>query len=71
MKVTILRSIIFNPDYVLLDEPTTHLDVESIDALTDLIHKLKNKITFIIVSHNQTFMENLKDDEIKLGDSNV
>ena len=71
MKVTILRSIIFDPEYVLLDEPTTHLDVDSINALTILIKKLKHKITFIIVSHNQKFIDDLKEDEIKLGDINV
>ena len=71
MKVTIIRSIIFHPDYVLLDEPTTHLDVESIEALIKLIKELKNDITFMIVSHNQRFIEKLKEDEIRLGDNNV
>lgn len=71
MKVSIIRSIIFNPDIVLLDEPTTHLDLESITELTNLIKKLKNKITFIIVSHNKTFVDDLKDVEYKVGGKNV
>jgi ABC-type multidrug transport system ATPase subunit len=71
MKVSIIRSIIFNPDIVLLDEPTTHLDLESIAELTDLISSLKEKITFIIVTHNKTFMEELADVEYKVGGKNV
>ena len=71
MKVSIIRSIIFEPDIVLLDEPTTHLDLESISELTQLIKKLKDKITFIIVTHNFTFMEDLVDVEYKVGGKNV
>jgi len=67
MKVSIIRSIIFSPDVVLLDEPTTHLDLESIDELTMLLKELKNKMTFIIVTHNKTFMDQLKDYEYKIG----
>jgi len=67
MKVSILRSIIFCPKVVLLDEPTTHLDLESISELAILIKKLKEKITFIIVSHNKTFIEELIDEEYHLG----
>ncbi|MCK5762140.1 MAG: ATP-binding cassette domain-containing protein [Candidatus Izimaplasma sp.] len=67
MKVSIIRSIIFNPDIVLLDEPTTHLDLESINELSILIKELRNKITFIIVSHNKTFIEELIDEEYHLG----
>ena len=71
MKVSIIRSIIFNPDIVLLDEPTTHLDLESINELALLLKKLKSKITFIIVSHNKTFIEELIDEEYHLGGKHV
>jgi len=71
MKVSIVRSIIFDPDIVLLDEPTTHLDLESIAKLTDLINSLKDKIAFIIVTHNKTFMEDLVDVEYKVGGKHV
>lgn len=71
MKVSIVRSIVFNPDIVLLDEPTTHLDLESIDELTILIKNLKNKITFIIVSHNRKFIDDLLDEEYHLGGNYV
>ena len=68
MKTSILRSLIFEPDYVLLDEPTTHLDIDSIDALIKLIKRLREKITFVIVSHNKQFIDELKEEEITLGE---
>lgn len=71
MKVSILRSIIFHPDVVLLDEPTTHLDLDSINNLISLIKQLKNTITFIIVSHNKAFMDELVDDVYEVGETNV
>ncbi len=67
MKVAIIRSIIFSPKVLLLDEPTTHLDLESIEELENLIKTLKKKINIIIVSHNKSFIENLKDKEYRIG----
>jgi ABC-type multidrug transport system ATPase subunit len=71
MKTAIIRSIIFDPDIILLDEPTTHLDLDSINELKELIKSLKDKITFIIVSHNESFMKDLIDNEYKVGEENV
>ena len=70
-KVSIIRSVIFNPDIVLLDEPTTHLDLDSIHELIKLIQQLKQDITFIIVSHNETFIQALQDVTYKVGEQNV
>ncbi len=71
MKTAFLRSIIFSPDLVLLDEPTTHLDIESIEQITQLIQTLKKTMTFLIISHNKSFLSALKDDEYYLGGSHV
>jgi len=71
MKVSILRSIMFYPEFVFLDEPTTHLDMESIDELIKLIKTLKNQITFVIVSHNKMFMDSLIEEEITIGEKYV
>lgn len=71
MKVSIIRAIIFRPKYVLLDEPTTHLDFESIIELINLIKTLKSDLTFIIVSHNKQFIDALEEEVIVLGEKNV
>ncbi len=66
MKVAFIRGIIFNPKVILLDEPTTHLDIESIEELVQLIKELKEKMTILIVSHNKAFMQELKEQEYYL-----
>jgi len=66
MKVSIVRALIFNPGTILLDEPTSYLDVESIYQLGKLIQDFKDKINFIIVSHDVSFMEKLEEDSIRL-----
>lgn len=71
MKVSMLRSLLFLPDIVLLDEPTTHLDLESIEQLITLIKDLKTKMTFVIVSHNKAFIEALQDYTYTLGGNHV
>ncbi len=71
MKISIIRSIIFDPDIVLLDEPTTNLDIDSINELEKLIKNLSNKITFIIVSHNESFINKLSQNIYEVGENNV
>ena len=71
MKVSLLRSIVFKPEVIMLDEPTTHLDLESIDQLVHLIQTLKQTMTFIIVSHNKAFIDALCDHVYHLGGSHV
>ncbi|MFP4078867.1 MAG: ABC transporter ATP-binding protein [Bacillota bacterium] len=71
MKVSMLRSILFSPDILLLDEPTTHLDLPSIEQLTELIRKLKPSMTIVIVSHNQAFIDALQDQTYTLGGNHV
>lgn len=71
MKTSILRSLIFEPDFVLLDEPTTSLDEQSIKELTTLLKSLKTKISFIIVSHDRSFKNDLMDDHLELGGNYV
>ncbi len=71
MKVSMLRSILFSPTILLLDEPTTHLDLESIEQLTELIRVLKKDMTLIIVSHNKAFINSLQDFNYHLGGSHV
>lgn len=71
IKVALIRGIIFEPKVLLLDEPTTHLDIESIDELEILLKELKEKMTIIIVSHNKSFMESLMKHEYHLEWKNV
>ena len=51
-RLCIARTIANNPEVILMDEPCSALDPISTTKIEDLIHKLKNDYTIIIVTHN-------------------
>ena len=67
-KVALARSLVFNPDLLLLDEPTSNIDPEYIEHMERAIlkHKKENKGTVVIVTHNIEQAERLCDRIIKL-----
>ncbi|WP_405141465.1 phosphate ABC transporter ATP-binding protein PstB [Sphaerisporangium sp. NBC_01403] len=51
-RLCIARAIAVNPAVLLMDEPCSALDPISTLAIEDLIAKLKNDYTIVIVTHN-------------------
>jgi phosphate transport system ATP-binding protein len=51
-RLCIARAIAVNPAVMLMDEPCSALDPISTLAIEDLIAKLKNDYTIVIVTHN-------------------
>jgi phosphate transport system ATP-binding protein len=51
-RLCIARTIAVNPEVILMDEPCSALDPISTTKIEDLIHKLKEQFTIIIVTHN-------------------
>jgi len=49
-KLLLLQSISINPDVLILDEPTMHLDIDARMKTLDLLKKLKDGGTTIIIS---------------------
>jgi len=51
-RLCIARTIAVEPEVILMDEPCSALDPISTTKIEDLIHKLKDDYTIIIVTHN-------------------
>ena len=70
-RVAIARALITHPKIILADEPTGNLDVETGNKLCELLHKICQKgSTVIMVTHNEA-IRNMADHVIKLRDGVV
>jgi len=59
----LLGKILAKPcNLLLLDEPTHHLDVESIEALIDAIEEFEGAV--VIVTHSELFLHRLQTDQL-------
>jgi ATP-binding cassette, subfamily F, member 3 len=63
-KVSLVRLILSNPNVLILDEPTTHLDYESVEMLETALAKYEG--TLILVSHDKYLQERLTEREVRL-----
>jgi len=54
MRLSLARSIVLNPEYLLLDEPLSAVDELTREVLQEEIHEIwkKDKFTSILVTHN-------------------
>ncbi len=53
-RLLLAKVILDNPNVLILDEPTNHMDIETIDALADALARYTG--TLICVSHNRHFI---------------
>jgi ATP-binding cassette, subfamily F, member 3 len=57
-RVCLAALMLSDPDVLIMDEPTSHLDVESVDALVYGLKKWEG--TLIMVSHDANFIRTLE-----------
>jgi ABC transport system ATP-binding/permease protein len=69
-RLQLLRLLMGGPNVLLLDEPTNDLDVETLNALEDLLDGWPG--TLVVVSHDRYFLERVCDRVVGLlGDGRV
>lgn len=57
MRIELAKILLQKPDLILLDEPTNHMDIESIQWLEDfLINQAK---AVMVISHDRAFVDNI------------
>ncbi|MFD1770324.1 ABC-F family ATP-binding cassette domain-containing protein [Sphingobacterium suaedae] len=64
MRIELAKILLKKPDLILLDEPTNHMDIESIQWLEDfLVHAAK---AVIVISHDRAFVDNITNRTIEV-----
>lgn len=60
-RLCIARTVALRPEVILMDEPCSALDPISTLKIEDLIHKLKEQYTIVIVTHNMQQAQRVAD----------
>ncbi|ASV77483.2 peptidase domain-containing ABC transporter [Elizabethkingia anophelis] len=66
-----MRALYHNPEFLILDEPTSSLDKETRSFIYSLISKLKSKKVIFIISHYIEDLHNISDNIIVLRDKTI
>jgi ATP-binding cassette subfamily F protein 3 len=64
MRIELAKILLQKPDLILLDEPTNHMDIESIQWLEEFL--INNAKAVIVISHDKAFVDNLTNRTIEL-----
>ena len=56
-RLCIARALVENPDVLILDEPTSSLDVRSESLIRETLSELSKKMTVIVIAHRMSTLE--------------
>ena len=57
MRIELAKILLKKPDLILLDEPTNHMDIESIQWLEDFL--INSAKAVMVISHDRAFVDNI------------
>lgn len=57
MRIELAKILLQKPDLILLDEPTNHMDIESIQWLEDFL--INSSSAVMVISHDRAFIDNI------------
>jgi len=70
-RVAFARALALKPDVLLLDEPTSHVDQQSVGLIEDIIERLKKHTTIVISTHDLSQSRRLADKTVTLLDGRL
>lgn len=70
-RLCIARAMIMQPEVLLLDEPTSSLDMEAALRIAELLKSLKEKCTLVVVSHYASLTRRISDSVLTLENGNL
>ncbi len=64
MRIELAKILLQEPDLILLDEPTNHIDIESVQWLEDFL--MNSAKAVIVISHDRAFVDNITNRTIEV-----
>ncbi len=64
MRIELAKILLQKPDLILLDEPTNHIDIESVIWLEDFL--LNKADAVMVISHDRAFIDNITNRTIEV-----
>lgn len=64
MRIELVKILLQKPDLILLDEPTNHIDIESVIWLEDFLINKANAV--MVISHDRAFIDNVTNRTIEV-----
>lgn len=64
MRIELAKILLQKPDLILLDEPTNHIDIESVIWLEDFLLNKANAV--VVISHDRAFIDNITNRTIEV-----
>jgi len=64
MRIELAKILLQKPDLILLDEPTNHIDIESVFWLEDFLVNKANAV--MVISHDRAFIDNITNRTIEV-----